>query len=317
MRLKSVFIGQYKNLRDFSLTFEADGFIDIFVGRNGSGKSNFLEALIEIFDHIYNFKPSERGPGFDYEISWNIDGTTTKVSWRDSQLSINGVSRKQLGGTPIPANIIVYYSGQNDTVASLIRRYRDTYRRSIKRANVAVSPRFIGIGPDYKTLLVALMLMLPESSQARQFLCAKLGIEVAGETTSLKLCRPIVAHKSRAYDPLNDDELFWGVKGIAREFLEQLTDCIVGDFTRSSLYDRRSGGDSLCEIEHLFFGDPKTAEFFETEPTPGGGHRVIIKSDAQKGRFATEVIPRLPKEYFEVFRPMFELIRSTIAVGSN
>jgi hypothetical protein len=77
------------------------------------------------------------------------------------------------------------------------------------------------------------------------------------------------------------------------------------------------GGNSLCEIEHLFFGDPKTAEFFETEPTPGGGHRVIIKSDAQKVRFATEVVPRLPKEYFEVFRPMFELIKSTISVGST
>jgi hypothetical protein len=77
------------------------------------------------------------------------------------------------------------------------------------------------------------------------------------------------------------------------------------------------GGNSLCEIEHLFFGDPTTAEFFETEPTPGGGNRVIIKSDAQKGRFAKEVIPRLAKEYFEVFRPMFELIRSMIAVGSD
>lgn len=77
------------------------------------------------------------------------------------------------------------------------------------------------------------------------------------------------------------------------------------------------GGDSLCEIEHLFFGDPTTAEFFETEPTPGGGQRIIIKSDVQKERFAREVVPRLADEYFEVFRPMFELIRSTIAVGSN
>lgn len=238
MRLKSVFISHYKNLKDFSLAFEGDGFIDIFVGRNGSGKSNFLEALIEIFDHIYGFVAGSDGPGFDYEITWAIDGNTTTMAWRSRQMSINNVPRKQLGKTSIPANIIVYYSGQNDTVAALIRRYRDTYRRSVKKANVAASPRFIGIGPDYKTLLVALMLMLPEASQARQFLCTKLGIEVTGGTTRLKLRRPVIAHKTRQYDPLENDQLFWGVKGLARTFLDQLKGCIIGGFTPGSLYDR-------------------------------------------------------------------------------
>jgi predicted ATPase len=238
MRLKSVFISHYKNLKDFSLAFEGDGFIDIFVGRNGSGKSNFLEALIEIFDHIYGFVAGSDGPGFDYEITWAIDGNTTTMAWRSRQMSINNVPRKQLGKTSIPANIIVYYSGQNDTVAALIRRYRDTYRRSVKKANVAASPRFIGIGPDYKTLLVALMLMLPEASQARQFLCTKLGIEVTGGTTRLKLRRPVIAHKTRQYDPLDNEQLFWGVKGRARTFLDQLKGCIIGGFTPGSLYDR-------------------------------------------------------------------------------
>jgi len=40
MRLKSVFISQYKNLRNFDLTFDGTSFIDVFVGKNGSGKSN-------------------------------------------------------------------------------------------------------------------------------------------------------------------------------------------------------------------------------------------------------------------------------------
>jgi recombinational DNA repair ATPase RecF len=50
MRLKSVFIQEYKNLREFSIDFAGDSFLDIFVGKNGSGKSNFLEALLEIFN---------------------------------------------------------------------------------------------------------------------------------------------------------------------------------------------------------------------------------------------------------------------------
>ncbi|TSE04057.1 AAA family ATPase [Mesorhizobium intechi] len=240
MRLRSVFISNYKTLKDFELRFEGNGFIDIFVGSNGSGKSNLLEALIEIFDHIYGFKTGNPGPGFDYAIAWDIAGNETTISWRNGQLSINGTRRKQIGKAALPSNIIVYYSGQNDTVASLIRRYRESYRRNVKKAIVAESPRFIGIGPDYKTLLVALMLMLPTASKARRFLCEKLGIEVAGGTTWLKLRRPSTASKTRSYDPFNDVEIFWGIKGIARQFLDQLMDCIIGDFTPGSLYSRES-----------------------------------------------------------------------------
>lgn len=35
MRLRSVSISPHKNLRDFSLDFEGEEFIDIFVGKNG------------------------------------------------------------------------------------------------------------------------------------------------------------------------------------------------------------------------------------------------------------------------------------------
>jgi len=72
------------------------------------------------------------------------------------------------------------------------------------------------------------------------------------------------------------------------------------------------GGDSLCEIEHLFYGDASTAEFFDREPTPGGGSRVIVKSDAQKRRFAEDIVPKLPDAYFEVLRPMFDLVVSKV-----
>jgi hypothetical protein len=72
------------------------------------------------------------------------------------------------------------------------------------------------------------------------------------------------------------------------------------------------GGNSLCEIEHLFYGDQKTEEFFENEPSPGGGTRVVIRSDAHKARFAKDVIPKLDDKYFEVFRPMFEFIQAQL-----
>lgn len=240
MRLRSVSISRYKNLRDFTLEFDGEEFIDIFVGKNGSGKSNFLEALIEIFDHLFTFGAGNPGPGFGYTIGWDIDGVSTNLTWRDGELSINGKPRKQLGQTPLPANVIVYYSGQNDTVSELIRRYRDSYRRKVRNSNVADIPRFIGIGPDYKTMLLALMLMMPEETRARKFLCEKLGIEGVGGTTWLKLRRPTkgIVHQSRDHDPIDPEQRFWGVKGMALNFLDQLTECIVDGFAPGELYNR-------------------------------------------------------------------------------
>jgi hypothetical protein len=72
------------------------------------------------------------------------------------------------------------------------------------------------------------------------------------------------------------------------------------------------GGTSQCEIEHLFYGDPQTADFFAEEATPGGGIKIVFKADGRKEAFAREIIPRLDKSYFEVFRRLFERVVSVI-----
>ncbi len=49
MILKKIhIITEYKNLKDFKLDFDSESFIDVFVGKNGTGKSNLFEAIIEI-----------------------------------------------------------------------------------------------------------------------------------------------------------------------------------------------------------------------------------------------------------------------------
>jgi len=63
MRLKSVYISQYKNLREFTLNFYGDSFLDVFVGKNGTGKSNLFEALIEIFRHLYEYEGQRQAAG--------------------------------------------------------------------------------------------------------------------------------------------------------------------------------------------------------------------------------------------------------------
>ncbi len=67
MRLTSLHIGQYKNLRNFSLSFDGGSFFDVFVGKNGTGKSNLFEALIEIFRAMFAFIKSKCPAGAEGE----------------------------------------------------------------------------------------------------------------------------------------------------------------------------------------------------------------------------------------------------------
>ena len=73
------------------------------------------------------------------------------------------------------------------------------------------------------------------------------------------------------------------------------------------------GGSSLCEIEHLFYGDPLTAEFFDGVRVPGQGGRIQkFMSDTRKEEFALNVLPKLADKYFEPFRPIFDFVQSKI-----
>lgn len=247
MRLKSVFISDYKNLKDFHLAFEGDGFIDIFVGKNGSGKSNFLEALIAIFEHMYAYRPDEAGPGFAYALIYAIDEQEYKIEWQPfefadkdgsaGRLLINGGARRSLSRIAKPDNIIIYYSGQNAHITAIVDRYETQFRRGIRNADLTEIPRFIGIGQVYKKLLILLLLLMPEETQSRRFLCEKLGILGNLGSFKLHLTRPFFATE-RGYDHLDPGDLFWRVKGISRTFLDELISCIRGGATPGALHDR-------------------------------------------------------------------------------
>lgn len=228
MRLTSVYISQYKNLKDFTLKFNSNSFIDIFVGKNGTGKSNLFEALIEIFRHLYEYDKDKKECEFNYSISIESDGKETKIAWTSGEFKINGRKRKTISKTPLPDNVLIYYSGHNDTVANLVKNYEDKFRERIKNANFGESRRFIGIGSEYKELLLSVLLMQPQDNKAQQYICKKLTIQQIGVEVKLILKRPAYAEKNSSFDIENNDESdrYWKAEGITRTFLDRLSNCI-------------------------------------------------------------------------------------------
>ena len=244
MRLKSVFISDYKNLKNFTLSFDRPSFIDVFVGKNGSGKSNLFEALTEIFRHVFEYDKEKGDPGFEYTIKYEIEGKETEIAWKAGNFSINGKERATIGKTPLPDNVLIYYSGHNETVAGLVEKYEANFGKRIKKADFDESRRFIGIGPEYKALLLAVLLIQKPDSKARLFILRKLGISNVALVARLELQRPGYASDSRFDIEDLDADRYWKPEGITKAFLDRLSKCIspaTGSTVRSEGYFAAEG----------------------------------------------------------------------------
>jgi hypothetical protein len=66
-------------------------------------------------------------------------------------------------------------------------------------------------------------------------------------------------------------------------------------------------GRSNCAIEHCFYGFDAVESYYQDKPTSGGSQIHFV---GDKTNFAKQVIPELPKEAFEVFRPMLQFIKT-------
>ncbi|MEH6446019.1 MAG: AAA family ATPase [Oceanospirillaceae bacterium] len=236
MRLKSIYISQYKNLKNFKLSFLEDNFLEVFVGKNGSGKSNFFEALIEVFRHIYEFDTTmPHEIYYDYKISYEIFGVTTTIEFNGTsgELKVNDVVLTKISTTPTPDNILIYYAGQNDTISEVLMAYQSKFLSRVKTAEITESRKFIGINSDYKDILLSLLLLQGDDCPTKKFVIEKLGVANVSDDLKLNIKRPAYAKRttSNKYNVQNNDakDKYWKLTGSSKVFLDKLEAC-VSDF---------------------------------------------------------------------------------------
>ncbi|WP_405326229.1 ATP-dependent nuclease [Leeuwenhoekiella sp. LLG6367-2.1] len=224
MRLKYIYISKYKNLKEFTLDFEGDSFIDVFVGKNGTGKSNLFEALIEIFKHLFE---NDHELNFDFKLKYELGDKDIFIGWKwaesiwinEAEKEIKKVSKEQL-----PDNILIYYSGHNNKITELVDAYERIFKKSLKEANEGDTREFIGIGKEYKALLLSVLLLQPDECKAKEFIVKKLGIKKIDDQVKITLKRPFYARKNGYdIDSVESKTRFWKAQGITLEFLDKLT----------------------------------------------------------------------------------------------
>src|SRR5437870_2267241 len=134
MRLDKLRIGRFKNLRDFSIDFDERSPTTVLVGRNGTGKSNLLEALTIIFADL----DLAVGPSFDYSLEYVCRErrvTIDAIPLDQAKATVDGaiVPYKQLahvdGHRCLPNYVFGYYSGPSNRMEEHFKKHQERFYR--------------------------------------------------------------------------------------------------------------------------------------------------------------------------------------------
>ena len=162
MRLKSVYIEEYKNIKNQTFDFSNNKGYIALIGLNGSGKSNFLEAIGIIFNGLMNNKTIP----FKYEIQYELEGNTYL---RKPYVSMINGSKTNKSNMIYPSSVIACYSSED--LRLWHKAFEDYYMHYFNKAinNNKFSPRFNYLN-KYCWKIAFIALFCSEKTEIKEFL---------------------------------------------------------------------------------------------------------------------------------------------------
>lgn len=223
MRINKLWLKEYRNLQDFEINFDDEPFITVIMGRNGTGKSYLLEAIIEIFRDL-DLDPFR--PPFSYKIDYEINDYRIVIDAdpeRDSdpvQIVIDGEERtlEEFNANKVdglPKYVFGYYSGFNDRLRHHFGEHLNDYLEDLQNGkNIPLRRMFYAI-PDYSQFVLLSFFLSAQDEEIYAFLKEQLRIESL-HSVLFVIKRP---KEGRTFDAQTS---FWGVRGLLNDFLKNL-----------------------------------------------------------------------------------------------
>lgn len=168
MRLISLYIEDYKNIKKQTFDFSSNTGYIALIGLNGSGKSNLLEAISLIFQGLFDKKEIP----FDYEIKYEIDGHLYERKKRSAKKNSLRVKDMEM---QYPSSVIACYSGEDLRLWHMA--FEDYYMHYFKSAIVGkiLTPKLIYIN-RYCWEIALIALMSSDNQDIKSFLKRNLNI---------------------------------------------------------------------------------------------------------------------------------------------
>lgn len=189
MRIKSIFIKDFANIKDETFNFGNSNGLTLLIGNNGSGKSNLLECVSDIFSNLY-FEEEGRPVKFatPFKIDWNIDDVDYIAEWDGNNLTklSGGNVVSPVNPFRLPQRVVAIYSGESQRLWT--RFYEPSYRNFITSINkssadaitVPFYPRMLFLNRYYWHLSL-LSLLCSESEGIKKFCADELKINNVSE----------------------------------------------------------------------------------------------------------------------------------------
>lgn len=249
MRLEYLWIESFKNLREFEVNFSPNHPIEVIVGRNGTGKSNLLEALIVIFRDL-DLQPSN--PTLRYKMRYHLNSCSVEIEASPhlsrSRLSVrvdgDRLSMKDLKSQKaevLPSFVFGYYSGESERFDSHFDQHRTQYYRDLLDDQNEVPFRSLFLAETFHSQFVLLAFLLEPDAAIDSFLRDQLGV-VSLASVEFVLREPEWSRKT--------DDRFWGARAAPRRLMERLYDESIAPVRETRPEGARFGRST--STEHLF-----------------------------------------------------------------
>ena len=233
MKLKRLWIGEFKNLKEIEVTFAHP--YTVLVGQNGSGKSNIYEALVSIFDSL----ECRRVAPFKYELEYDCRDWHVRIDSDPARLGqkayyyVRGLGAddteralrpshfhnraRDIYGGLLPELVFGYYSGFCERFRKPFAKHGRSYTRKVRRHDQGQVPsrRFLYGSLRYTDLLLVALWAHKLREGGRSTVLDVLGIHAVADVTLV--LQPPPGYNREKHDPRS-----MGLQGLVREFVGEL-----------------------------------------------------------------------------------------------
>ena len=245
-------VSGFKNLIDFQIDFDTKSPTAVLVGRNGTGKSNVLEALTVIFRDL---DLEVTTPPFSYELSYSCHGRQILVDadpdrkTRKVQISADGKKLtvkafKNNKRSYLPNYVFGYYSGPSNRMQEHFLKHQDRFYNELinsdEETDIPLRPLFFA--QNIHSQFVLLAFFLEQDKTVLEFLNEQLGI------TGLDSL--LFVMKQPPWTSREGDERFWLARGVVAKLLDRLFDVSLAPMRHK--WRVPLGFRKTTELEHLY-----------------------------------------------------------------
>lgn len=189
IRITRLWIEDFKNIKRQNFDFANHNGLTLLIGNNGSGKSNVLEFISNVFKNLFSREADFKS---NFEIEWEADGNTNKVKCYNGHLTEehNGSAISVSNTMDYPKRVIAIYSGESERLwHNFYKPLYDTFISNINQnqqqgaMNVnAVFPRLLYLNRFYWDVAL-LSLLCFDSPDVQDFLMNGVGIQQVNTIT--------------------------------------------------------------------------------------------------------------------------------------